>query len=224
MEEAKLRLEEAKEPRGEPEPRREIRGLSKSCRRKERTGGGRRNGGGRRRGDRWEGQADGGGDTAVEEPQMKKLKAARLSKIGECQSWGLLDGGATQGALSVKRSGRRPRLEEVLGLIRVKFDQGAMGHIKREDLELEERGTANLAAGQNGRWGWWRRWMRRSKDRFWRRQEWQRHRRRKCGRATSRMAIPHFAETAGLASRVGSEEGAIRREVTRRPWLLWQST
>ena len=36
--------------------------------------------------------------------RMKKLKAARLSKIGECQSWGLLDGGATH-ALRQARKG-----------------------------------------------------------------------------------------------------------------------
>ena len=36
--------------------------------------------------------------------RMKKLKAARLSKIGDCQSWGLLDGGATH-ALRQARKG-----------------------------------------------------------------------------------------------------------------------
>ncbi|CAJ1385828.1 unnamed protein product [Effrenium voratum] len=44
--------------------------------------------------------------------RMKKLKAARLSKIGECQSWGLLDGGATH-ALRQARKGETDRMVEL---------------------------------------------------------------------------------------------------------------
>ena len=128
-------------------------------------------------------------------------------------------------------------MEEVLGLIRVKFDQAAMGHIKRKptmlltsikDLRQLDGMRGPGGDRESSSWAEWAQGLVAALDeaikgRWWRRQEWQRHRRRRCGRATSRMAIPRFAETAGPASKGGSEEGAIGRGVTR-PWPLWQST